>query len=297
VWLLLLTLAAWFGRKRFPYAFTGWFWYLGTLVPVVCLVQVGSQAFADRYTYVPLIGILIAIVWLLGCIATSDTAAVRCYIGVTISFIILGVLCWRTTQQLAYWKDTEMLFSRVLELAPNSVQGLYGLGTHLIDTGRIDEGKKLVERAVALQPTYVEALGTLGNAADGQGKYSDAIYYFTEALKVAPDDANILNNLAWLRASCPDVTYRDGPEAVRLATRACELVGYGKPLFIGTLAAAQAEAGDFQSAIATAESAAALAHNLRLEEIVARNRELIELYRQGKGAHGGTPNNSNRGMH
>src|SRR5262249_21573949 len=113
--------------------------------------------------------------------------------------------------------------------------------------------------------------------------------YYESALKAEPNNAAILNNLAWLRAACPDPIYRDGQEAVRLSTRACELVGYGKPLFIGTLAAAQAEAGDFQTAIATAERAAALAQSLRLEEIVARNRELIALYRQGKAAHGGAP--------
>jgi hypothetical protein len=308
--LIVVTGIAWFGRKHFPYALTGWLWYLGTLVPVIGLVQVGSQAFADRYTYIPLIGIFIAVVWLTADIYCSSRRKealshlehrkmephVGCYTIIAIATIILGVLSWRTTQQLAFWRDTETLFGRVLEFAPDSVQALYGLGTQFIDTGRIDEGKKLVERAVALQPTYVEALGTLGNTCDGQGKYSDAIHYFTEALKIAPDDPNILNNLAWLRAACPDATYRDGQEAVRLATRACEFVGYGKPLFIGTLAAAQAEAGDFQSAIATAERAAALAQALRLNEIVARNRELIGLYRQGKAAHGGTPKNASRGI-
>lgn len=210
-------------------------------------------------------------------------------VGIALSVIILGFLSWRTNQQLGYWRDTETVFKRVLDLAPDSVQALYGLGTHLIDGGRLEEGKKLVERAVALQPTYAEALGTLGNASDGEGKYSEALKYYESALKVAPDNAAILNNLAWLRAACLNPNYRDGPEAVRMATRACEIVGYGKPLFIGTLAAAQAEVGDFQTAIATAEQAAALAHSLRLEEIADRNRELIVLYRQGKAAHGGAP--------
>ena len=94
-----------------------------------------------------------------------------------------------------------------------------------------------------------------------------------------------MNNLAWLLAACPDAAFRDGPEAVRLATRACELTGYTQPLFIGTLAAAQAEAGDFPAAIATAERAAALADSLHQEPVAARNRELLQLYRQGQPFH------------
>jgi tetratricopeptide (TPR) repeat protein len=217
-------------------------------------------------------------------------------LSLALSVVILSILSWRTNQQLGYWRDTETVFGRVLDLAPDSVQALYGLGAHLIDGGRVEEGKKLVERAVASQPTYAEALGTLGNASDGEGKYADALQYYESALKAEPDNAAILNNLAWLRAACADANYRDGQEAVRLATRACALVGYGKPLFIGTLGAAQAEVGDFQTAITTAERAAALAQSLRLEEIVARNHELIALYRQGKAAHGGAPKNSNRGI-
>jgi hypothetical protein len=94
-----------------------------------------------------------------------------------------------------------------------------------------------------------------------------------------------LNNIAWLLATCPDAAFRNGPEAVRVATRACELTGYAKPLLIGTLAAAQAEARDFQAAISTAERAAALATALHLEEVAAKNRELIQLYRQGQPFH------------
>jgi tetratricopeptide (TPR) repeat protein len=200
------------------------------------------------------------------------------------SFSVLALLAWRTTEQLKYWRNTETLFDRVLAMSPNSVQALYGLGSYFIEAGRIDEGKKLVERAIALQPTYAEALGTLANTLDGEGKYDEATRFYDAALKTAPNHSGVLNNLAWLRAACPDPKFRDGPEAVRLALRACELTGYGKPLFIGTLAAAYAQAGDFQAAISTAERAAVLASSLRLEDIAARNRQLIELYRQGKTA-------------
>jgi tetratricopeptide (TPR) repeat protein len=315
--LAVLTLAAWLWRRRFPVALTGWLWFLGTLVPVIGIVQVGSQAFADRYTYIPLIGIMLAVVWLAaepllqnkrplmdtnGPISQSAEARAHnpeprnpgnlcnsCKLFVALSVLALALLGWRTRQQLAFWQDTGTLFGRALALDPNNVQALYGLGSDLVDRGRIEEGKPLLEKAISLQPQYPEALGTMGNLLDGQGKYAQAIRFYRAALQAQPDQAGVLNNLAWLRASCADPAFRDGPEAVRLATRACELTGYSKPLFIGTLAAAQAENGDFPSAIATAERAEALAHALRLEDIAAKNRELIGLYRQGKAAHGGPP--------
>ena len=86
-------------------------------------------------------------------------------------------------------------------------------------------------------------------------------------------------------ATCPDAAFRNGREAVRLATRACELTSDAKPLLIGTLAAAQAEAGDFQAAIAAAERAAVVAASLHLEKVAMRNRELLQLYRQGQPFH------------
>jgi len=202
-----------------------------------------------------------------------------------LSLALLATLAWRTREQLPTWKDTGALFGRALAVNPNNVQALYGLGAHLVDMGRFDEGKRYLEEALRLRPAYPEALGAMASTLDGQGKYEEAIRFYQAALKAQPDQDGALNNLAWLLASCPDAAFRNGPEAVRLATRACELTGYGKPLVIGTLAAAQAEAGDFPAAIATAERAAALATTLRLEEVAARNRELIQLYRRGQPFH------------
>jgi tetratricopeptide (TPR) repeat protein len=286
--LVLLTAAVWRGRRRFPYALMGWLWFLGMLVPVIGIVQVGSQAFADRYTYLPLLGIMVALVWL-GAEAIRPLAkaspVVRSVLPAVLALALLASLAWRTREQLANWKGTGALFSHALEVTPNNVQALYGLGAYMVDSGRIDEGKRLLEKAIDLQPAYPEALGTMATILDGQGKYAEAIRFYQAALKAQPDQEGVLNNLAWLLATCPDTAFRNGPEAVRLATRACELTRYAKPLLVGTLAAAQAEAGDFPAAIATAQRAAALATALRLEDIAAKNRELIQLYRQGRPFH------------
>lgn len=282
-----LTLLAWRLRQRFPFMLTGWLWFLGTLVPVIGIVQVGSQAFADRYTYVPMIGVAIALVWLGNEIAVSRQLP-KALIASGVA-VILTLLGWRTTVQLAQWKNTETLFRYTLMLSPNNVQALFGLGSYLVEHGQEAAGKRMLERTIQLQPTYAEAIGTLASTLDGEGRYGEAVQLYQDALKVQPNHAGVLNNFAWLLASCPDAAMRDGSQAVQYAMRACELTGFRRPLFIGTLAAAQAEAGDFQDAIATAERAVTLATSLGLMETAARNRRLIEFYQHGKAAHGAPP--------
>jgi tetratricopeptide (TPR) repeat protein len=176
-------------------------------------------------------------------------------------------------------------FQETLRLRPDYAQAHYNLGVILSMKGQTDRAISQFQEAVHLQPANPEALSSLAGAFDGQRRYADAVRFYQAALKARPDQAGVLNNLAWLLASCPDAAFRNGPEAVRLATRACELAKYSQPLLIGTLAAAQAEAGDFQAAITTAERAAALADTLHLEDVAARNRELIQLYRQGQPFH------------
>jgi tetratricopeptide (TPR) repeat protein len=190
-------------------------------------------------------------------------------------------------------------FQEAIRLKPDSAEAHYGLSVAFANKGQVHEANDYYQEALRLTPGHARApqklgspwtesptaLGAQASTLDAQGKYAEAIRLYQAALKAQPDQEVVQNNLAWLLATCPDAGFRDGPEAVRLATRACELTSYAKPLLIGTLAAAQAEAGDFQAAIATGERAAALADTLRLEEVAAKNRELIQLYRQGQAFH------------
>lgn len=286
--LLGISVMIWRGRARFPVGVTGWLWFLGTLVPVIGIIQVGSQAFADRYTYIPQIGLALLLVWLLA------TAAAKLrlpkFVGYSLAGIALAALAWRTTEQLTIWKNTQTLFHHTLERFPNNTPALNGLGNYYFKVGRIADSKRLLEKVLELEPTFVEARGTLADALESEGHYAEAVTQYEEALEQQPNNTSLLNNLAWLRAACPDPAIRNGTEAIKLATRACKLTSYSKPLFIGTLAAAQAETGEFQAAIATATRAVQLAEMLRLPEITARNRELIEFYRQARAAHGGLVN-------
>ena len=124
---------------------------------------------------------------------------------------------------------------------------------------------------------------------DQLGRTREAVAQYREALKLNPNLAGPLNNLAWVLAAGPDDEFRNGAEAVRLAQRACELTHYDEPLFIGTLAAAYAECGRFPEAVATAEKAEQLANTAGAKDVAGRIRQLLELYRAGKPFHEPAP--------
>ena len=125
----------------------------------------------------------------------------------------------------------------------------------------------------------------VASAWAGQGKVQCAIQGYRAALALNPQSPEILNNLAWILATCPEANLRDGAEAVRLGERACELTRFQRTLMVGTLAAAYAEAGRFAEAVATAQKACALAAASGDEALAGKNRELLQLYRAGRPYH------------
>ena len=482
--LLALTgLVLWQGRRR-PYLLTGWLWHLGTLVPVIGLVKVGAQSIADRYMYIPSIGLFIIVAWGVAELTAGWTR--RALPLAVAAAAVLATCAMVTGRQLLYWMDTESLFRHTLavtrnnylacnnlgfylaqqgqreaaksyyrsaiEIAPNYVgarnnlgatlvqekkyeeaittlqdalqvnpkaadaesnlgaalyclgktaeaiehltnaiqinpdyalahynlgnallqqdklaeaaaefrltvklnpryaeahnnlalalakqnkldeavaefrralavqPGLapahYGLGEVMVDQGKLDEAAAQFSEVTRLQPGHelswlqlgitrakqgkpaeaAEAFSALlrikPDAADAhchlaavlaaQHKTGDAVLHYRKALQMAPNLADALNNLAWILAANPDGQVRNGREAVDLAERACKLTAYKEPLFIGTLAAAYAEAGRFTDATAAAEKAEALAEKANQPDLAAKNRELLKLYRAGQ---------------
>jgi tetratricopeptide (TPR) repeat protein len=480
--IVLTALMVWCGRRR-PYLAVGWLWFLGTLVPVIGLVQVGTQSMADRYTYIPGIGLLVIVAW--GCGDLVERWGNKT-LAPALAPIGLALLCaFLTGRQLRYWQTTESLFRHTLAVTkdnyvaqtilgscyatagewepakarfraalrispnvPNAWNNLgcvlvsqkryaeaieafdkalsyrpsvdaysnlgnaqfglgktneaiasyraavkldpgvagaqYNLGYALLLTGQLPEAVERFRAALSLKPDYTDArinlanaLGRAGNSREAeaefqrvlaaqpdlvtalcaygavlvreqrwdealaqyskaaraapdnhqaalqvgiiqaaQGKWDSAIatltkvlealptepnarYYLASslnsahryreaaaeyrlALKFAPEFPEALNNLAWLLATNPDPQVRNGKEAVELAERACRVTGSNQPVFIGTLAAAYAEVGRFNEAIATAATAKALAVAAGEKDVAARNEELLELYRAGK---------------
>jgi tetratricopeptide (TPR) repeat protein len=406
-------------RKR-PWLAVGWLWYLGALVPVIGIVQVGGQSMADRYTYIPLIGIFTGITW---GVADLTMARPRRKIALAAAaLMVVGVCGGLASFQARQWKNSETLFRHALavttdntlahnqlgsalagqgkideaathfaeavRIQPNYLPALCNLGLSLVRRGKIEEGMGHCRAALAINPRFPTAHFDLGLALSIEGKFKEAVSeyeaacqldpgsvnfrttladalaklgkmneaagYFQEALKLQPnyadahwrygmllaytgnrkealdhlrkairlhptvqeylDLASVLRamgqsdaavtqcrealrlqpdsplaliNLAWILAADPSNRVRNGPEAVTLAERACQLTRFRDPSFLGTLADAYAEAGRFEDAIRTAGQASDLARTAGNQKLAEKNQQLLEMYRAGKPFHEG----------
>ena len=160
--LLLISGIIFIFRRQRPYLVTGWLWYLGTLVPVIKLVQVGSQSMADRYTYIPLIGIFIAITWLAAEISMAWPH--RRLLLATFSILILAT-CWRlTATQVRYWKNGETLARHALAVTSENSTMQLVLGDALVEQGKVEEAGQHFAEALRICPDNVPARGDLALA-------------------------------------------------------------------------------------------------------------------------------------
>ena len=404
--------------RKLPYLLVGWFWYLGTLVPVIGLVQVGAASRADRYTYIPLIGVFIAGVWSIGDLACRWRAQ-RVVVGVG---VVLSLACvTHTWGQVQYWgsdltlwehtlvacgestvahthlgiallkldrpRAAEEEFRKTLELDPKDPWGLHLLGTALIGQSKMEEAVRQYREALRTYPQFDQAHHTLGLAlgdlgrreeaiaeqeetlrlnpgfaaahrslgvllsAEGrldeavvhlreaiaagmvhpsvdyelarilvlQRKFSEAIEHIYSALSLHAEDwrlrallglalyesgnqaaageqyreatrlnpawPEILNQRAWLLATYPDSRGRNGRQAVQLALQACQAVANRDARFLDTLAAAYAEAGDFEKACQTAQQACSIATNVAKKDLAREISARLKLYKEGRAFH------------
>ena len=304
--------------SRRPYLAVGWFWFLGTLVPVIGLVQVGEQAMADRYTYIPMIGPAIALVWWVSDLSAewlaSGIVSRRLQkIGAAAAIVVLACL---TRHQLGYWQNTVTLFEHAIAVTADNPSAQFAVGVGLEEEGQASKALVRYRVAVAIDPHYGKAYYNMGQilrkagnwpkAADAYtaaarcnpndvptqlnfasvlphlGRTSEAIAHYERALELDPNSTEALNNLAWLLATSPDAPLRDGTRAVQLGERACELTDFKVPVFLGTLAAAYAEAGRFTEAVTTAQNASSLALGAGDAATATVNEKLMELYRANK---------------
>jgi Flp pilus assembly protein TadD len=193
--LLLIGITAFclFQRKIRPYLIVGWLWFLGTLVPVIGLVQVGAQTMADRYFYIPSIGLFIAIVFGLADIAQMRRVAP--WLSAAIANVVLLVLATLTNAQIHLWSDSFTLFNHALTVAPPSVAAENSLGYAMQRSGRLDEAAAHYEKALQIRPDDCMSLLYIGVVRFYQGRAPEAIGYAQAAIRSQPDSAKAHNLL------------------------------------------------------------------------------------------------------
>jgi tetratricopeptide (TPR) repeat protein len=186
-------MAAMFQARRRPYVFVGWCWFGGVLVPVSQLVQVGSHAMADRYTYVPHIGLFVVVVWI-----AADWArgrAIPVWGTVAASSAIVAILCAISFRQSEYWRDSVSLYTRALNVTKDNRIAHNNLGRALMDLGRVDEAMVHYEEALRIAPDYWTARINYGNALVSAGRWDEAKAEFEKAAEIDPTSAPAFTNL------------------------------------------------------------------------------------------------------
>jgi protein O-mannosyl-transferase len=186
------------GRKC-PYLAVGWLWFLGMLVPVSGLVQVGLQAMADRYTYLTQIGLYIALAW--GAEQFSSRGANRNRVVAAAAALVVAAAMCCAWQQTFYWRDSETLWRRSLARSPESPIGHGNLGRALAKRGRLDEAIDEYKKALAILPDYIESHGNLADALAVQNKFDEAIKHYEDVIRLSPLDNRVYVQLgvAWAR--------------------------------------------------------------------------------------------------
>ena len=182
--LAAVTAVVWWQRRR-GYPVAGWCWYLGTLVPVIGIVQVGDQAFADRYTYVPLVGVFVLVVW--GAEDLLRAARLRREGAVALALAALAVLAVLSSRQVRFWKDEISLFGHAAAVVPGNWLAYSDLGFALAREFRYQEALPFYEKALSIYPDHYETLTNLGNLLSAIGRNQEAISTLEKAISVHPE--------------------------------------------------------------------------------------------------------------
>ena len=189
---VLLAISVFVGamRRKAPALLTGWLWYMGTLVPVIGLVQVGVQAMADRYTYVPQIGLAIMLAWSLPPPKRPESRAV---IG-ALSVMILVTLSWLTSRQVRYWRDSISLFEQTIAITSNNYIAHHNLAYAYEKERQYDKAIEMYERTLDIKPDYVTGHNNLGLLIAGRDPDA-GVYHLRRAVELKPNSSLLRSNL------------------------------------------------------------------------------------------------------
>ena len=214
--LLAVSVASIIMRRSHPYLATGWFWFLGTLVPVLGLVAVGEQAMADRYTYFPQIGVLVLMTW--GVAEMTHRWRYQAFGLSAMSVAIIVTCILLTRQNIVYWKNSETLFRHVIAVTSDNYSAYCNLGNALMTQGRLEEALNAFQTAAKLRPDSPENLCNVGVALAEMGRMDEAIVEFQDAVRLNPDYGLAHQNLgmALERKDQLDQATHEYEEAVNL---------------------------------------------------------------------------------
>jgi tetratricopeptide (TPR) repeat protein len=310
--LLVVTVLVLLARRQ-RYLLTGWLWYLVMLLPVIGILHVGNQSHADRYTYLPQIGVCLMLAW-----GATELCAHWRFLRAPVAVAACGAvvaLGFSARAQAASWLDSESLWTHALAHTTDNIiaeanlglalhwkgrdpeamqhfeqslrinrqqpEVLSSLGAFYLDLGRADDSIALLKEALEIEPRLEDAYYNLGNTYLALGRAAPALTHYQRALEIAPDDIEALNNKAWIQATWPDPSLRDGVKAVALAERADLLSNKRSQVVAATLAAAYAETGRFREAERTAERAMKLAAAEGNQARALSIRAQLETYKSG----------------
>ncbi len=191
--IIAVSVTAWHWRWQRPYFLTGWLWFMGTLVPVIGLLQVGQQAMADRYTYLPSIGFFIAVVFLLAEVAERLITPKIAAMGFV---ALLCAACIGVTEhQLQFWRDSEALFRRAIAMTTDNEVAHLNLGAALATDGRLEEALPEFQEALRINPGHYQLYNDIANILDRQGRHAEAAAGFRLAIRLKPGIAYQHNSL------------------------------------------------------------------------------------------------------
>jgi hypothetical protein len=278
--LLAMSGAVWVHRRTHPYLLTGWLWYLGMMIPVVGIVQISLYAaHADRYTYLPQIGVYLSLTWLAADLCAGWRHRRRVLGGLSTVILVALVFCAR--KQTSYWHNGESLWTHTLACTTDNFVAHNNLGDALFQKGSVDAAITQYQTALQINPDYTQAHNNLGNALLQNGKVGEAITQYQMTLAIKPDYPEVQNNLAWVLATSPQASLRNGDQAVELAQRANQLTGGENLTILRTLAAAYAEVGRFNDARQSAQKAIALAQAAGPPGLAGQLNRELKLYEAG----------------
>jgi protein O-mannosyl-transferase len=189
---ILITIFVIVKAKRYPYLFTGWMWYVITIMPVIGIIQIGIYSMADRYHYLPSIGIAIMLAWGVPSLIKSEEIVKKLLIPAGLVFIVCMAIL--TYKQCSYWKNSSILFKHVLQVTENNYLAHNSIGLVMFGENKMEEAVNHYNEAIRIKPDFARAYHNRGVVWAGMGYYQKAIEDYNAAIRMMPDVAEIYNN-------------------------------------------------------------------------------------------------------